>query len=269
MSVRIVNGQLTVLDDARLVIAAPGNIIPLLPTAYDLTITNLDLDYPDPPGDHAYIHQWISTYDPFDEDYSHSNSCAVGFTRLPQEWSQTQVLGTAPVGATFVVVRARLQRTIAPSHTWNTQSLIARPPDNEEVPFAGSLLLESVTGISRLLHVTLDPLTRQVVLEREQTVGAAAGGFGSWGNPSPLLSQNSSGGSLLFGSAAGHFVYSATGSDYVKSSGPVTSSFQFITPTNYLGRHQRSGALPGSLSDPTNYAVRYRLNATVMFGKDT
>src|SRR5690606_16048208 len=94
---------------------------------------------------------WNILYSASKWNYLFNNASCVG--AMPQEWSNSIVLGPAPAGADIFVGRISLDRTVSPSHSWANESLTPRVPMGQSIQITGSLLLEQVRGFCRSLSV--------------------------------------------------------------------------------------------------------------------
>src|SRR5690606_23904206 len=64
------------------------------------------------------------------------------------------------------------------------QTIKCLVPQKKWIGWNGSALVEQMPGMCRILHVYIDS-SGKLVVERQQSVGAPAGGYGSYGKGGP------------------------------------------------------------------------------------
>lgn len=199
-------GILEFNDGVRTVIANDGKLTGFLPPGYSY-IATINVVFPDVPKDYAYK-WWWSIVGPMVGNWGYDNGCASQVTALPQKWTDETVLAAAPGMVDIQATMARINRISAPSHSWGGSPIEVKPKQNVWLPFTGSVLVEAELGFARAFSIYLKDnpnplLPPNLVLHRDQSVGAGAGGFGTYGmspTPSP---GGKSGGTWYYGAAAG------------------------------------------------------------------
>lgn len=266
--------RISIVMDGRTVATTDGTLVCVLPT--ENVFSSVEAVFPDPPKSTAYNWTW-SVKDNFPVTpvrYRRGESCTSLIVATPQEYSAKSVLMDAPAGADFFVGSIQLSRTTAPLSTWMGRSLEVLPVQGQQIPFAGgmSVLMEAEIGISRALHVYLDdePTSgtyRKLVLEVEQSVGPAIGGYtaqygDAWGG---LGGGTGDGGAIVnganttSGSTNGIPIFIRE----TKSYGYSNESGSPANPSTY----RWNGGSPCARNDITQYLSRYSVDIRGRFGR--
>jgi hypothetical protein len=255
---RIVYSGRTVLDTA-------GNLINLLPSAYDISQT-FNCVFPDFTKDYVYTWSWINDYTSLGNSVAQDSACSSSVAIPKQDFEQVTNIVAAPTGADVFVGRVRLNRTSSPSHTWGGSTIQPLQKMNEWIPFvSGSLLMEAELGMARAMSMYVSG--GQLVLNREQSVSNPPGGFGSWGGPAYnwVSPADGSGGENVYGSAQGIPVAQIDNQNvspniYSPANSPLVPSYD--TRTRLGGSNACSISLAGY-----NYGSTYQVELVGAFGR--
>lgn len=252
------NGQFSIVDAGYVVSPANGKMINLLQTpVFDDTI---NVSFPDFSKGIFYAWHWQSAYNGFNKAYAWGNDGASFVTVTPQEWSDTIVLGPAPVGADLFLCRVRISRTKSPSHSWSGQSVGVHQPQDVWLPLNGTIVVEREVAPMMARAFSLYIENGNLVLHRQQSVGAATGGYGPFGNGGSIPTSQSGSGALSYGATSGVPV--------LKIQGRVSSGVKYGTfpPTSQITQHRWDGSARCSTGDPTNYSSEYLVEVFGQFG---
>lgn len=252
------DGKIVVIKDGRTVFTTDGQLINMLPSPF---VETIPVVFPDFNKGKAYRWSWESDYNSIADQYGWTCDGACQFTVLPQEWSATTVVGSVPEGADLFWSRMRINRTVAPSHTWIGQSIDVQPPQNVWIPGQEGLL-EAEFNMARMFSIYIDG--DDLKLFRQQTVGPASGGFGTAGNASPSSLTDTSGQTWHHFGTTGMPVYINQSAPYAKSSSGTTG---IIPPYEHYQKHKWNGSDPASQTDPTNYASTYSVDVYGQFAR--
>ena len=256
-------GQLVIQKDGRTVLSTSGTLVQFLTT--ERTFSQ-NCAFPDVPKGEIYFYGYDVNYSALAGGYNYAftNISTVG--ARPQEWSNQIVLGAVPAGADIFWGRISLTRTVSPSHAWGNESLTPRVVQGQYMQITGSILLEQVRGLSRVLSVFISG--GNLIADLQQSCGPVSGNFGTWGSP---LAEGSSarGGENSAPSGAGRLVYA--GNPGLTGTGTVEnfySSSPFIPDlVGTAVRFQNGGTNESPYSDPTNYASTYAITVRGRFGR--
>lgn len=192
-----------------------------------------------------------------------AQACTCYITAVPQEYSNTTTLMAVPAGADFVIGRIRLNRTTSPASNWMGRALAMLPASNQWMSIFGSFgcLLEADVGLSRSLSVYIDG-SNNLVLEKKQSVGAAAGGYATFTTESDGTNYWNEG-SFEKDTTAGIPVSyrDSKGSSFASGGSMLTG------PTSGAKTFKRTGSSPCAKNDNTNYATAYSVEIEVRFGR--
>jgi hypothetical protein len=251
--IRIVNGD-------RVVATTDGTLVQLLPAVNAISRA---VTYAHFATDYIYTFLWgvkcttTVSGGVFVDHYTPSTTAWVWTTAKPQERMDDIDLMAVPAGADFMAGRLRLNRTTAPSSSWQNHVLGVLPIQGEWIPFEGafSALVEADVGMARALHLVMSG--GRLLLQAQQSVGPPPGGVpASFGDGiKPGFSY--AGGRLSVGAAAGIPVLMRSGP--VNWSGSTTSSGPIGPPS------QNSTGL--ATSDISSYASTYSVDIEVQFGR--
>ena len=249
--------RIQIWNEARVVATTDGTLVNFLTTE---EVYSFNAAYPDVPKAEVYFWSWVSSYSSGAGEYGWGCTGIAAVGARPQEWSNTLVLGAAPAGADIFLGRAKLTRSVNPSHNWVNQPLVAPPFNDVWVPINGSMMLEEAWGFGRALSVYISG--GNLVCFLQQTVGPAPGGFRSWGASSPQALSFSQGGEN-YSANPGIPVYSPTTAPGRKVSSGTTDNTFWIDFT----KHHRDATDRATYSDPTNYASTYAVEVRGRFGR--
>lgn len=254
------DGRFTVEYGGRTVITTDGTLICLLSTekTYSPTVT-----FAGGTKDFAYVNRWFQSTAPVDQYHQESFGSTI-FTRIPEETTQTTVLGAAPDGADIFVGQVRLNRTASPTHTWFNETVNTKPEVNVWIPWTGSGLIEAATGLARAMHLLIEG--GNLVLKLQQSIATAAGGFGLRGDSIGRSPTGKLGLSVTFNSAPGFPVWTSASSPYTKQGSSDTTSSSALGAPLY-NPYARTGSDPASTTDPTNYTSTYSVDVRGHFGR--
>lgn len=201
--------EMRIVDGARTVFTTEGVLINLLPDedqislSFNVVMPNFTLDF-------LYNWQHRFDYNSTAGLVGQDSACSSAVTAPPQEYSVETDLADAPIGADIFVGHILLNRTTAPTHTWNAATINPLQPMNVQIPFvSGSLLLEAQVGMARAMSIYVVPnsnpsLPGKLKLHRQQSVSTPPGGWGVYGTSyEPFPPSSGSGGENVFGSQAG------------------------------------------------------------------
>ncbi len=246
--------RMSIINDSRTVTTTEGTLICLLPTVY--SFLGQTVTFPDFSKDIAYIHTQDLDSN-FEFFFSFGEGCSVFITAIPQELSTKTTLMAAPAGADFFIGHVRLSRTTAPASTWQQETIGVLPVQNQWINTAGafSTLVEAQWGMARAFHIYIDS-SNNLVIERQQSVGTAAGGYGSWQGP---ISQGYRGsGSIVARTTQGMPIFARAGA---KARGYIgTNNPQVEYRIN-------NGSSSCASSDVTNYTSVYTVDVVGRFGR--
>lgn len=254
----ISNGVAEITYGARRVATTNGTLVCLLPTrqTFNRTVT-----FPDFAKDYYYHWEFDERYRSGDGSYAIGNSAQAFITAKPQEYSSKQTLMAIPAGADFFLGQVVIQRTGAPANTWMGGAINCLAQQGVWMPWRGSCVVEQMINMTRAIHVSIEGAS--LVLELEQSVGPAPGGYGSYGDSSPASVANKTGHTETYGSVAGMPVWTSTSAPYRSEDSATGSDWHTINwKSTQLGNTKSA-----SVSDPTNYASTYSLNIRGRFGR--
>lgn len=247
-------GRIRFENNSRIVATTDGTLVCVLPT---LQTFAPGLTFGDFSKDICYF--WTGSVRDPGGGPQQAQSCSCMITALPEETVTDTVLMAAPAGADFFIGRVKISRTTAPSHTWMGRTLGVLPVQSQWMPIPGSFsaLLESEINVSRAMHIFITG--GNLVLRKEQSVGPAPGGYGTFPVLTDALLYHHRG-SLTFLTTAGTPVYLRDQKQvgYVAGGSVITGS-----STTF----QRTGASPCATSDVTNYSSIYTVDIEGRFGR--
>ena len=264
---------LRIIDGSREVLVAAGTMVSLLTTLE--TFASQPATFPDFSKDNLYI--WTSAAKVALSTLGKGEAAACYITALPQEYSDVTVLMDAPDGADIFWGQFKLDRTTDPANTWMGRTLGVLPPEGQWMPINGaaSVLVEAEVDMSRALHIYIDddPLSanyRKLVMEVEQSVGPAIGGYTTMVNQTDSLNYYDSCEAVNSNDDANAsfcgipiFLRSSGSYGYNNSAwggGPLFSSNR---PTTM--RHDGGSAV--ARNDTTDYQSIYTLDIRGRFGR--
>jgi len=268
----ISGGRIVITNGARTVATTDGTLLQFLTTEQSISGS---VSFPNANKVRLYQWQYGITRAPLDSFFvTRQAGNSVG--ALPQKWTNQVTLAAAPSGADIFIGRVSLARTASPSHTWLAQPLSPVIPTGVAIPVNGgtSFLIEMGPGISRAF--TIDIEGSNLVAKLDQSVGPAAGNFGTNGSMPPVWPPNSTSDNFRAGAEntavggvagipiwwdLGSFV--AEGGTYSGTIGPGSVSAG-IAWANAL---KLGGANEIPYSDPTNYGSTYALSISGRFGR--
>lgn len=258
----IIDGQIVIEKDGRIVSTTEGTLVNLLPAAYDFEDT-VSVVFPDFTKDYAYNWQWLNDHNSLAEQVAMDNSCSSAISVPAQEWSSETDLADIPDGADIVVGLVRINRTVAPSHSWGGNTIEMVQPSNVWIPFSGSLLMEAEVGMARAF--SLYQSGGKLKLHRQQSVSVAPGGWGSYGNAGfvAIAPSDGNGGEWVYGSAPGIPVVTIETRD---SAATIYGDGVGQQP-DYKETHRRGGSAACSTSLSTNFSSTYSVEVVAKFGR--
>lgn len=257
-SFEISGGQIVITNGARTVATTGGTLVNLLPAAYDYSDT-INVVFPDFDKDYWYHHWWASSYNVVDDEYALDEGAVTSVTAIPQEWSAATNLVAAPTGADFFAGMVKISRTGAPD-TWGGATIDVLPKQGQWLPFTGSVLCEAEVGMARAFSIYISG--GYLVLHRQQSVSVAAGGWGSYGDASPVLIGSGAGVSHTYGTTKGIQIHNLDTSDIATyyDSGDVPAPPKPVSCAP-------GGANAASTTDTTNYQSTYSVEIVGKFGR--
>lgn len=266
----IVSNRIVITNGPRTVATTDGTLLQFLTTEQTFTT---DIDFPHVNKTQLYQYEyWIT-------QGSLSNSAAERKARsvvgaLPQEWSNTVVLGAAPAGADLFVGRVAMTRTTSPSHTWRGAGITPLLPAGKFFQLTGTILVEAALGISRAMTVDVVPNANpsfpgQLVARLQHSVGPAAGNFRQSGvmpPAAPLVGNTNRGAENIALDGEGIPIWWDDTPPYYLNefstfSGGVPSASTWVNRARYGGINSVS------YYDPTSYATRYAITVKGRFGR--
>ena len=258
----IIDGQIVIEKDGRIVSTTEGTLVNLLPDTYDFEDT-ISVVFPDFTKDYAYNWQWLNDYNSFASQVAMDNSCSSAISVPAQEWSSETDVADIPSGVDFVFGLVRINRTVAPSHSWGGNTIDMVQPSNVWIPFSGSLLMEAEVGMARAF--SLYQSGGKLKLHRQQSVSVPPGGWGSYGNAgfSAIFPSDGNGGEWVYGSAPGIPVVAIETRD---SAGTIYGSGVGQQP-DYKTTHRIGGSDACSTSLSTNFSSTYSVEVVAKFGR--
>lgn len=260
-------GNFEIITDGRTAFSTEANLLMLLTSEQTFNAT---LSFPDVTKTEIYGFSWTSAYNPLEEDpdqayaWGATGQSLVG--ALPQEWSDTVVLGAVPSGANIHMGRAAFSRTTSPSHNWWSYPLSMLVPSGVEMQIAGSFLLEQAPGFCRAASIYISD--DNLIAYLQQSVGAGAGNYDTWGNSTPPALSSGAGGGNTSSGGASIPVYANDSSPYKKvGSGTGHNGFGPGSIGTQIAAYNNGNSQEAVYSDPTNYASTYALTVKTRFGR--
>jgi len=262
----VATSKMEFVNGARTVQTTVGKLITLLPTEY--TFLAQTLTFPDFTKDELYMWTTSNRLQPLSSPskYQHGESCAVMITAVPQEYSNVATLMAAPSGVDFFMGWAKISRTTAPANTWQGRTLAVLPVENQWMPISGAMsaLMEAEVGMARAMHIYISG--GNLVMEAEQSVGAATGGY--TGNTNGVsgfsrydgLNYNDRG-NALYSTTQGIPIYNRDSKSYGYTT-PAGGSITTVWDT-----YERGGSSPCARTDTTNYQSIYSVDIKGRFGR--
>lgn len=260
------NTEMRITYGSRTVLTTEGTLINLLPSSYDINQT-FNIVFPDIIKGYYYAWRHIFSYTSLGNSVGYDSFCATQLTACPQEFDQTTTIVAAPTGADIFIGKIRLNRIVAPSHTWNGAVIQPLQPMGVDIPLvSGSLLMESVIGMSRACSVYVSG--GNLVLNREQSVATAPGGWNMFGTSYNYLNpQNGGGGENVHGGTAGiailQFDSVNVPSDVVSPANNPAYVYAYDQRTRIGGPNACAIPNPSSY----NYSSTYQAVLTGSFGR--
>ena len=262
----IAASKMEFVNDSRTVQTTDGKLITLLPTEY--TFSAQTLTFPDFTKDELYIWTMSNRLQPLSspEKYQHGESCASFITAVPQEYSNVATLMAAPAGVDFFMGWAKISRTTAPANTWQGRTLAVLPVENQWMPISGAMsaLMEAELGMARAMHIYISG--GNLVMEAEQSVAAATGGYTGNTDGGVGFSRNdglnyNDKGNALYKTTQGIVVFKRDSKAY----GYTSPAGGFLNAT--YNTYERGGASPCARSDTTVYTSVYSVDIKGRFGR--
>jgi hypothetical protein len=259
------DGRITIVNGARTVATTDGTLINLLPD--EVSIDDETATFPDFDKSNTYV--WTWSFTSVVGGYDNRSSCVTSISVLPQEYSHTTTLMSAPDGADFFIGMVRVNRTTAPSHTWMDATIDPPVSEGEWVPWAGSMLIESDINFCRALHIYIDddPLSatyRKFVMRVQQSVGPPDGGLDD------EFPNGGSGVSVSVGgvvNGANTTSGPTSGFAVVQRDAKQTQQVQANPGTNWKARHWTAGSNACARDDNTDYTSVYSVDIRGRFGR--
>lgn len=281
------DNPLQFLDGARSLVFPDNKLFNFTPTPF--TLTNYDVVFPDVQKDLIYFFEWnMQRIDSW--TFRNYERGFVEITALPEDWTQTTVLATAPTGAEFFNARIKLSRTVAPSHNWAIGLPIAKMvPESKWISAVGTIQLEAALGFVRLMSIFVDnrpgsPTAGKLILLQRQNIGNAPGGYGDksgtpGGVPASIStagwSNGSSrdGGEFVAGTTQGWPLYypGTNVSPHFRQFGPTNVDYGAFPPIVVAPpqTHRKGGSAQPTLVDPTDMGSTWRIQLEGLYGKRT
>lgn len=267
----ISGGRIVITNGPRTVATTNGTLLQFLTSSATF---GASLVFPDASKGQLYQWQYQITRAPGD-NFAVTRLARSAIGALPQEWSNTVILGAAPAGADIFIGRATLTRTVAASHTWLGQTISPMIPTGVPIQInGGSMLVEAAIGITRSL--TIDVESGNLVAKLEHSVGPPAGNFNAQGTvpaqvPGTSIPPNNvtRGSENVAVSGAGIPVFWRDFAPYYINDGQSFSGgvFPQNQATQFANAPRYGGVEQVSYDDPTNYSTTYSLSLTGRFGR--
>lgn len=260
-------GQFRIVNGDRIVATTGGTLLQFLTDQQTFSTT---LSFPDANKGQLYTFSYGTTY-ASGGNYATNVAFRTAVGALPQEWSDTIVLGDAPAGADIAVVHVVLSRIAAPSHAWLGQTLAPVFPQGVDIQLWGSMNLEMGPCITRGL--TVDIVGGELVAIIDQTVGPEAGNFTTYGyipptEPTTVFDNFRGGTENVAPSGAGVPVWWSDSSPYSKiESGTWSGPLAPGNPTAFANDRRYGGSAAAYYDDPTDYSSTYSLTVKCRFGR--
>jgi hypothetical protein len=261
--------RLTIINGSRTVATSDGTLVNLLTTG--ISLTGQTATFPDFNKSDAYVWTTSTKNVPFSspDKWQHGESCVVFITALPQEYSAVTALASVPDGADFFVGQVKLTRSTAPASTWMGRTIAMLPKSGQWLPIPGafSALMEADVGMARALHFYIDdnPASgtyRKLVMQVQQSVGPAIGGYGSFGSVVAPTGGSANGGAVTAGGAGQGIpiaVRAGAKSYGYEPAGGDTTQFAIA--------YSESGGSPCARGDTTSYSDIYTFDLKGRFGR--
>lgn len=261
-------GDINMVNAGRTVLTTAGRFVTGLPSSYDY-VGSLALTFPDFTKSWAYNWRWsVVDNGPSGSGraYNRGNKAAAWITAPKQDWSLTTVIAAAPSTLiNLMALKVRVNRTTAPTKTWNGDTVGIRPLVNTYIPLTGTILLEARPGFARAVSFYIDPSTHNFVAFQQQSVSVEPGGYNhafgdtTTGGTGPAGNVKS-GGQWTTGTGVnpGFLAYTDVGmqtqdnDSVTTASTPIQPGFQ--TTCLIGGTHEASHA------DTTNYKSVYNFD---------
>lgn len=259
------SNRIVITNGPRTVATTDGTLLQFLTTEQTYST---DIDFPHVNKTQLYQYEYSVTW-ATGSNYAATRKARSVVGALPQEWSNTVVLGAAPAGADLFVGRISLTRTTHPSHTWRGADITPLLPSGKYFQLTGTVLVEAALGISRA--VTIDVQGGNLVARLQHSVGPAAGNFRVSGVMPPQIPSSPSttyrGAENVAVDGEGIPIWwTDTAPYYVNEFQTFTAVFPNGPDT--WARYVRYGQ-PGAVAytDPTSYATRYAITVKGRFGR--
>lgn len=256
--------KMRITEGARTVLTTDGTLINLLSDTISLPF---NIVFPDFTKNYLYNWQHVFSYTSLGDSVGYDSGCVVQLTAPKQDFAQETNLVAVPSGADIFIGEITLNRTDAPSHTWNAATIVPLQPMGSPIPLvSGSLLMEAAFGMVRACSVYVSG--GQLKLHRQQSVSTPPGGWGAYGNSYNWAAPSSgSGGENVNGGSQGiPILQTATGNvdSYVVS--PASNP---VGTVPYDERTRRGGpnACPLPNFASYNYGSTYAATLVGSFGR--
>lgn len=254
--------KMRITEGSRTVFTTDGTLINLLPPEDDISLS-FSIAFPDFTKDFLYnwLHEFSWNSGP--QLVGMISGCATQLTIPEQNFAAESNLVAAPADADIFVGKILLNRTTAPSHTWNADTIDPIQPMNSQIPFiSGSLLMEAQIGMVRACSIYVSG--GQLKLHRQQSISTPPGGWGIYGTSFVVFSPASgSGGENVYGSQAGIPVHAIQSLNTGSKTYPRNSAPPYDEEARYgVGVSQCSVSTSGF-----NYASAYSATLVGSFGR--
>lgn len=253
--------KITITNGSRTVTTTDGTLVNLLPHTYDVSLVTSAV-FPDFAKDYAY-NWWFTVQRGTGSNWGLDEGCRTALTIPPAEFAQETILRSVPPGVDFFLARIRLNRTLAPTHTWGGSVVTPLPIMGQWLPFSGSVLMEAELGMARAMSIYIVPnanpeLPGNLVLHRQQSISTPPGGFGLYGAAAEGFGERS----------GGEWVVSASGGLPVLAL-DVRDTATVISTNSFPSQQYRRGNVNACLTSGAgvSYASSYTLEIEGSFGR--
>lgn len=260
------NQDFRILDGTRTVLTTEGMLINLLPPEEDIDLT-FSVIFPDFSKDYLYNWQHIFGYTSLGNSVGYDSACQVQLTIPEQSFEDEINLMAAPTSSDIFVGSITMNRTSAPSHTWNGLPINPLQKMGSLTPFiSGSVLAEAAIGMARAFSIYVSG--GFLKLHRDQSVSTAPGGWGGYGTTYDWVNPaDGGGGENVFGSNPGIPVLLTATNDVAAYQVSPANSPVGTVPSDT--RTRRGGPNACAIPNPAsfNYGSTYSVNLKGAFGR--
>lgn len=254
------DGKITFVHNDRVAFTTDGKLVNLLPPEYDYSGI-LSCVFSDPPkATKSHMHQAVIERIDFasPSNWGRGSRCVAWVSVPGREWEKETVICPLPSpDVDFVVIKAKFQRTTAPTHDWCGKPVIPMVDQNVTIPFTGSVHLENGDpGLNRFMSIILSG--NNLVMHQQETILNTQANYGSWDDQPGTAGRYRTEWTAHGGS--GIPVWADVGAPWRRN---TTDVVQSNGRPNFLSTMANGCSIP---SDPTNYGSTWTITLNASFG---